>query len=255
MFKLSCIPDPPDPRDRGFQLLAPKLTPDRGTSAYIIIAQTPISDQLNIGSCVANAWMDMCEILLGLAGHPVVQLSRLYFYGICRMKDGTFGEDFGTYLRTGAKQAAKIGACPETLWPYNTSKVFERPPLACTTVASDNRIKSYYRIDHSNAKRKVDDIETAIRAGHPVVFGTAVGPKFMDYSGGTFFPEDSYLGRHAMIVHGVRVAKSGRREFLIRNSWGTGWGQDGLMWADESWLESPEFQDIWVGTMIDAILV
>lgn len=255
MFKLSCIPDPPDPRDRKFRTLAAALPARDNIGVHVIPDPTPISDQLSLGSCVANAWMDMLEILLNLHGHPVVQLSRLYFYGICRMSDGTFDEDFGTYLRTGAKQAAKVGACPEDLWPYHTSKVFVRAPLECTTVASDNKIKGYYRISHANAKRKVDEIETAVRANHPVVFGMAVGTKFMDYSGGTFFPETSYLGRHAMIVHGVRVTAGGRREFLIRNSWGTGWGAHGRMWADESWLESPEFQDIWVGTMIDAILV
>ncbi len=44
---------------------------------------------------------------------------------------------------------------------------------------------------------------------------------------------DGYAGGHAVTMSGYRETPSGR-QFLIHNSWGTGWGEQGYAWVSEA---------------------
>jgi C1A family cysteine protease len=216
---------------------------------HIIDEHTPISDQLSLGSCVANTWCDLLEILMGLENpNTVVQMSRLFLYWCARDLTGIQNEDLGTYNRAAAHQLRKVGVVAEKWFPYDTSKVFTPPELDLYTMASRNRIESFYRI-FSTGDEKVRDIELAVRANHPVAIATVVNKDFMKYRGGgqVFSMPSEWEGRHAMIVVGVRLV-NGSRQFLLRNSWGKYWGDEGHAWVDEGYIRNPETQDVWVGT-------
>ena len=168
---------------------------------HIILEKTPISDQGNLGSCVANAWCDMLEILQGLRGENVIQLSRLFLYWTARDLTGIQSGDLGTYNRAAAHQLRKVGVVAEKWYPYNVNKVYDAPELDLYTMAANNRINSFYRI-FSYGAQKIKDIELAIRANHPVTIGTCVGKEFISYCGGNqvfSFPTKSE-GLHAMII-------------------------------------------------------
>ena len=258
-MKYAALRDPVDSRDMPFEQIESALRQkaglsNGGTFSYIIPEYTPISNQGQVGSCVANAWADAMEIVMGVQGLPVVQLSRLYLYWLARSFDKTTTKDEGTTMRAAAYQLKKIGICPEEFWPYEERKVLKAPPLECTTLAADNRIKGYYRITAGKA-HVVDAIELAVRANHPVVFRTDVGPAFENFSGkGVLFPEKETEGGHAMLVHGV-AHHNGRRQFWVRNSWGKDWGDDGHAWFDESYFTAPFTYDMWVGTHMEPVVV
>jgi hypothetical protein len=223
---------------------------------FIIPELTPISNQLSIGSCVANAWCDAMEILDGLEGtDKVEQLSRLFLYYISRYLHMATDRDEGTYLRAAAHQLRKIGVVLEEHFKYQNSNVYpEEVPLGLYTMASNNRLVNFYRVE-SGGPERLEELELAIRAKHPAVFGAPVNQEFCDYRGdGTVFTRpDSWKGRHAMIIVGVRK-RAGRFEFLLRNSWGTGWGDNGHVWVDEDYVDWSEFEDIWVGTKMPALI-
>jgi len=203
-----------------------------GTSSHIINDRTPISDQFDIGSCVANAVCDGYEIRCGFEG-PVWQLSRMFCYNLCRTKMGRLGEDCGTYIWLALDTLRKIGCVPEHLFPYDEVLLTQRPNLELFTLASQNKLAAYAKLDAVVPKDLGDQIELCIRNDCPVVFGTEVNDAFVAYRGAeTVIGSMRGSGRHAMLFTGVRY-RNGRREFLGRNSWSRLWGMGGYFWASE----------------------
>lgn len=243
-------------KDRKFEQIKSALIQAKVSVSdeYVIPDFTPIGDQLNVGSCVANTWCDMLEILMGLENpNAVKQLSRLFLYWVARYLTGIQFEDRGTYNRAAAYQLRKVGIIEEKWFPYDTSMVFTSPELDLYSMASNCRIDSYYNIG-STGTNKLDDVETAVRANHPVAIGTVVAQEFMRYRGGghVFHIPSTWEGRHAMIVIGVRTV-DGRRQFLLRNSWSKNWGDNGYAWVDEDYIESELTRDLWAATRMKLI--
>lgn len=226
------------------------------TNEHVITEYTPVSDQLNLGSCVANATVDALEILMGLSGKPV-QLSRLFVYWNSRLYDKNTDKDEGTYIRNAFNSLAKDGVCPESVWQYNVNKVFAQPPMEAYRKGLDNTIHSFYRIKSTDSKR-IDEIASAVRSNHPVVFGTGVTNSFINYfysNSDTVWqsPTEAIAGLHAMIVTGVRE-QNNRLQFYIRNSWGVNWGRNGHTWFDQDYFLHPTTGDIWVPTLMPDLL-
>lgn len=252
-MKLSCIPDAPSSKDFSFENIRFAL-PQAGLQEdfYEIPCTTPISNQLNLGSCVANATADAFELLLQRPD----QISRLWLYWLARAYHDATGVDDGTSIRYAFDALRRYGACPEEIWPYDTSKVFYQPPVYAYTVASANKLTGFYRIGTVGEER-ADDIETAVRANHPVVFGTEVSEQFtqcfdvqqVDSGKGWSYPTGKIAGRHAMVVVGVRKS-NGRRQFKIRNSWGERFCLGGYVWFEEDYLTDSGTSDIWVPTQM-----
>jgi hypothetical protein len=184
----------------------------------------------------------------------VVQLSRLFVYWTARTLTGLQDEDRGVYLRAVAHQLRAIGVVEERYMPYRDSldAVLTAPSLDLYTMASNNRIDSFYRIT-SEGNAKLDEIELALRANHPVISAAPVGQEFVDYRGGghVFGPPARSDGMHAMIFVGVRHVND-RRQFLRRNSWGKAWGDAGHAWCDEDYVLLDE--DLWVGTRLPRLV-
>lgn len=264
-IRLCCNIDPDSSEDISAAAIMPTLSDKVGTiteDLYVIPEYTPISDQGNLGSCVGNGSMDALEILMGLENpSSVVQLSRLHAYYLGRLYTRETNKDEGTHIRAVFYMINKRGVCPESLWPYDDDKssgnspVFHAPPLDALMTADSNKITSYYRID-AEGQERLDVIELSVRANHPVVFGTVVGSQFMNCRSDAVLgrPQDS-KGRHCIICTGVRRAVTGRREFLIRNSWSERWGDKGHAWLDEAYLDWDETEDLWVPTRMPKLIL
>jgi hypothetical protein len=245
--------------DRAFAALRGALDQVAGafqpTNQHVLPEHTPVSDQGERGTCAANAWMDALEILMGVESPGrVVQLSRLFAYWTARALTGLQAEDGGVYLRAVAHQLRAVGVVEERYMPYRDSldAVLAPPSLSLYTMASNNRIGSFYRIV-SAGPAKLDEIELAVRANHPVISSAPVGPEFVAYRGGgqVFGPPAQSEGLHAMIIVGVRRVGQ-RRQFLRRNSWGKAWGDDGHAWCDQDYVLLDD--DVWVGTRLPGLI-
>lgn len=223
-----------------------------GMDTYVLKELTPISDQGALNSCVGNATCDALEILLGLEGNEVVQLSRLDLYWKARKLNNDTDKDDGTYITSAFKAMATLGVCPESLFPYDESKVFTEPPVSALLSGNANKITGYYRIPVDY--RAAGSIETAVRSNHPVVFGAPVDKAFVHLVGDkvVYKPNLTNLaGGHAMIIVGVRNYGASK-QFLVRNSWGTDWGENGHVWMDAQYVSY--MNDIWVPTRVQKIL-
>jgi hypothetical protein len=153
---------------------------------HVIVERTPVSNQGRAGSCVCNALPDAFEILLGLDNPGSVrQLSRRFLYWASRELDGLETMDEGTHIASAAHQLTYVGVCEEQYFPYSDTQEMivgaeAKPHLSHYTMASANKLAAYYWIE-SEGQQRVVDVETCVRADHPVVFGTPVSQAFCDY--------------------------------------------------------------------------
>ena len=236
--------------------LRKNIKPSNPAQSHLIKESTPISNQGPINACVANAWADMMEILSGLDGNTVVQLSRLFLYWTSRYYTGDTNKDNGTYLRSAATQLKNIGIVEERFFPYEgtVDVVYESPSLDLYTMASNNRLSGFYKPDSKSIDQLLSDLEISIRSNHPFVFGVDVDSTFEEYSGGNHIltaPSGEIKGSHAMICTGVGSDGS-KRWWLLRNSWGKSWGDSGHVKVDDSYIKL--INDIWVGVKSPIII-
>jgi len=273
--KLAWHPDPridddgkiiidPDFSSLSADLMTNEVRFKLATSPRVMLEEeTPVSDQGGIGSCVANATCDALEILLGLEKAKVVQLSRLFLYWNARNYNSDTLNDNGTYIRFAFQAIKEHGVCSESEWPYSDGNdrkgvawYKKRPSLRCYENSDSNKITEAYRIDESGHKR-LNAIDIALHAGHPVVFGTPVGKQLQAYRGEEMdlTPPSSSIGGHCMVIVGMENLPDGRRRYRIRNSWGTSWGQSGRCWFDESYIAWDQTNDLWVPTRVQSVIV
>lgn len=223
---------------------------------HIIPEYTPISNQGAVGSCVGNAVADSFEILKGLEDRSKVeQVSRLFIYYNARVYTQETNKDAGSHIVHALDSMTKLGVCRESVWPYDPSKVLVQPTLEAYREGNDNTFAHFYQITSSGTER-LNDIEAAIRANHPVIFGTRVGSEFQSFNGDRVLtiPVDD-IGGHAMVITGVRTTSDGKKEFYIRNSWGDHWGNGGHAWFSSDYITWDKTHELFVPTrMIDFLV-
>lgn len=223
---------------------------------YIIKNNVPIFNQLSLNSCVANSCVAALSILQEKEFGKYTELSRLFLYWNARAAIGETHKDEGSFIHDALSSLKTTGVCEDSFWPYNTESVFLQPKQIIFKRGDDNQIGEYYQVLGTGFKR-LEQIEAAIRADHPVVFGTNVGKELLSYDGGNFvfnLPKKS-IGGHAMCIVGVRTNSSGNKEFCIRNSWGSGWGINGHCWFSSDYIMAEETCDIFVATRMPNLLV
>jgi C1A family cysteine protease len=229
------LPDLPDHRDFFYSAIAPRLVALPG-KVDMRSKCSPVEDQGQLGSCTANALVGALEFLELKDGAPFVDLSRLFVYYNERVIEGTVDQDSGAFIRDGIKSLAKQGVCPEKQWPYRVSAFRKKPRAACYRTAKKHRIKSYHRIS------TVDEMLRCLAEGFPFVFGFTVYDAFesaaVARSGVLNMPgpKEKVVGGHAVMAVGYNDRA---RRFIIRNSWGSDWGQKGYFTMPYGYL-SPD---------------
>ncbi len=228
------IPDLPDHRDfpyaakPGALLKLPAAVDLRGQFTI------PCYDQGELGSCTANAIAGALEFDQVAQAETPATPSRLFIYYNERVMEGTVDSDSGAMIRDGIKSAANQGACPETEWPYSDDSSADgafrqQPPEQCYADGLQRRALAYQRIAQS-----VPLLKACMAEGFPFVYGFTVFESFeepelwqnnvMPMPG----PGESVLGGHAVLAVGY---DDSRQVFIVRNSWGTDWGDEGYFYV------------------------
>lgn len=249
-------------KDRDFTtVLKPSLSV--GAGDIDLSGYTTETNQYGLSACAGNATGDSIEVLNdieekakaaaeGRAPNPPIQVSRLFIYSMARgmMDDdgdgqGDINKDEGTYIRLCFEVLSRFGVCDEKVWPYDQTKVFVSPSIKAMRQAVGHRIHSYYRIKETGDDR-LDAIVSALRAKHPVVFGTLVDNAFMQANGPSVVgpPGGSTAGGHAMLCVGYVNGN-----FLVKNSWGKGWRDNGFVLLTPEYMKWANTWDLWVPTL------
>ena len=150
--------------------------------------------------------------------------SRLFLYYAARDADKCADVDAGVPIRYALKAANAVGVCREKCtWPYDESKVLERPPQAAYDEAAGCRLLEYLSVNPV-----ANDIKGALAAGYPVVFGFEVRASFDSIGSDGVMPApapgEADRGGHAVCAVGYDDAKG---RLIVRNSWGASWGDAG----------------------------
>jgi hypothetical protein len=161
----------------------------------------------------------------------------LFLYFNTRKRMGTVDNPSGENVADTLGAARDDGFCPEALWPYDVERVSVAPPEACYEAAAQWHIRS----------RKVPQTAERIRAllanGTPVLFAFYVYESFLTdevtKSGVTPMPRvgEERRGGHAALLVGY---DDSTQTFVVRNSWGANWGQQGYCLVPYAYVLDPE---------------
>lgn len=182
-----------------------------------------------------------------VAGQAPVMPSRLFGYYNERLIEGSTGSDDGAIIRDGMKASNIYGITPESVWPFDQTKVLVKPPQQAYDLAVTDRIHFYASIDLTN----LDQIKLSLSHKYPVVFGFDVYESFegneISNTGIMPMPKrgERILGGHctAIVGHDDSIQMA-----LIRNSWGTSWSPalKGHFWMPYEYLTSRHCSDGWM---------
>lgn len=236
-------PDTPDHRDVIFKL--PKKLKKLPTQVDLRSNDVVVFDQGSLGSCTANAISTAFIYNLVKQEETMFVPSRLFIYYNTRLLEGNIDRDSGATLRNTVKSINKVGLCEEPFWPYDIKKFKSKPPVKSYDDAKGNKAVKYERLS-----RSLYDFKSCLASGYPFVCGFAVYESFQTKevakTGKMVMPgpNESSLGGHAVLVVGY---DDETQCFIVRNSWGTKWGDKGHFYMPYEYLLNRNLSDdFWV---------
>jgi hypothetical protein len=235
---LNCLPSPNPERDWGFDQATAAGTVAKGgpipASLDLRAAWWAISDQGSTGSCVGQATAD------GVSRWHFVKINKLpqaeqlsirYVWMAAKETDAfddspsTFLEADGTSLKAALDVARKYGVVTVAELPF-TGPLYPGDPKDFFAIAATRKITSYYRLE-------VSEWKSWLAGNGPIITRLDVDSTW-DNATATNGNLDTYTppgrGGHAVTVVGYTPDR-----FIIRNSWGTGWGDGGFGYASASY--------------------
>lgn len=215
---------------------------------------SPIENQGQIGSCTANAGVAIMEYFQRRAYQQHMDGSRLFLYKTTRNLLGWKG-DQGAYLRATMKAMVLFGVPPEQHYPYDEKKYDDEPSPFLYAFALSYKAVKYFRLDPPGlpAEKLLQQLCQTLAAGLPAMFGFSVfssissipeGSGDIPYPGKT----ERQIGGHAVVAVGYDDRKKigdCTGALLIRNSWGTEWGENGYGWLPYAYVEKGLAVDFW----------
>ena len=144
----------------------------------------------------------------------------------------TFVEVEGTSLKSALDIVRKYGAVRDSALPWATGKLYTGQTNTLYALATQLKILAYF-----NLGRSPSDWRAWIAANGPIVTRLTVDSTWRDATetGGVLaeYKPKTAQGGHAVAIVGYRPG-----EFIVRNSWGTGWGDKGFAYASDSYAEN-----------------
>ncbi len=201
---------------------------------------SPVEDQGQTSSCTANAVAGALEYHQNRMGGGLKDISRLFVYYNARRMADMEGQDSGCFIHHAMAGVLAYGACEESIWPFDARQITKRPHEQAYSNAMQNEAIQYARTPLGGSAIQV------LAAGLPVVFGTYLPQRFYaeaERSGVMPAPAEQVeppAGGHAMLIVGYDLPS---KMWLVRNSWGTGWGDGGYVRIPFASLEAYSLPD------------
>ncbi len=207
-----------------------------------------IGDQENTGSCVGWASTDgVMRYHLVKAGKlgQKERLSPRATWMASKETDQfvnrpeTFIEGAGTSLKAAMDICRKYGVVPESMLPFHIStKMYVGDEDAFFATAAQRRALSYF-----NMNKNFSQWRTWLASHGPIMVALNVDATWDNATAthgllDTFQP-NTVRGGHAVCLVGYRKDK----RFVVRNSWGTSWGDKGFGYASEGYITSAFFDE------------
>jgi C1A family cysteine protease len=217
---------------------------------------SPAEDQGPLASSTAHAIIGLVEYFERLTYGKIMDASRLFLYKLTRNLLRWSG-DTGAFLRTTIHTLNLFGLLPEEYWKYDIRDLDTEPPAFYYALAQKYAVK-YLRLDHKRISNEhlLVYIKSFISKRHPLAFGFSVYNSISQVSSNGLIPypdirRDTVVGGHAVMAVGYddykdNVGGGANGALLIRNSWGTDWGQNGYGWLPYKYVHDGLTEDWWI---------
>lgn len=242
---------PPDHRDLKFHDQVAFTQLDTVPANVSLIAKCPsVYNQLNVGSCTANAGGGLAHYLMMLRKLTVFAPSRLALYYWERVLENSENQDAGASCRDSMKIMNLIGVADELLWAYDPTQFAVRPDRTIEDDAHKHKLGTYLSINQD-----LTHLKQCLAMGLPFIFGFAVYESFesdeVAKTGMVPLPgkDEEMLGGHAVLAVGYN---SHDKYFWVRNSWGDQWGINGYFKMPFDYILNPDLaDDFWMSESFD----
>lgn len=226
---LNANPDVPDFRDYIYE------------PALIQLQQTieppqdqKILDQFSEGACTGFS-LAACINYLYKNANQDIKVSARMLYEMAKRSDEWPGEDYdGSSLRGAIRGWKNMGVCKDVAWPYKTTNPGDLS-IERAKDARNHTIGAYYRI-----KPEITHFHAALNEVGIIAVSANVHKGWNDPRDGIIEYHKKKDGGHAFAIVGYND-----EGFWVQNSWGNGWGENGLaLWSYEDWNDN--IMDAWV---------
>ncbi|MBW4522833.1 MAG: C1 family peptidase [Scytolyngbya sp. HA4215-MV1] len=208
---------------------------------------TTVEEQVG-NSCVANAFVGAYEYLakrnLGDSG----DVSRLFVYYNARAQMDAVNEDSGTQMYCAIESLIAYGACCEDLWPNDENLISQEPHADAYEQAANFKI-----MESECVETDLNLWRHTLAEGYPIAFALNTFESFDEAThnrGRVPLPKKSdnvreTHGWHAMLCVGYSDKD---RMFIVRNSWGSAWGDQGYCYIPYDYVIHPDYNahDSWI---------
>lgn len=200
-----------------------------------------INDQGSTGSCVGWATADSVLRWLMVKAGRVNQndlLSPRFIWMAAKETDEfinrptTFIEEDGTSLKAALDIARKYGAVLDKVLPFKTGQLYPNPANTFYALAAQLKITSYF-----NLGTNLGNWRTWLATKGPILTRLDVDATWdsATQNGGKL---DMYQPQTTRGGHAVALIGYDSTSFIVRNSWGTGWGDKGYAYASWSYAQA-----------------
>jgi C1A family cysteine protease len=207
-----------------------------------------INDQEDTGSCVGWATADgVVRYHMAMANRlPKNQLLSPRFVWMASKETDeftaradTFLEGAGTSLKAAMDIVRKFGTVKEALLPFHiVTKMHIGAENAFYTEAAQRKVAAYF-----NLQRNLNQWKSWLATNGPILAALSVDQTWDNATatGGNIdaFMPNTVRGGHAIAIVGYLA--SGR--FIVRNSWGTGWGDGGFGYVTPAYIAAGFFDE------------
>lgn len=211
---------------------------------------TAIENQGQTNSCVANAVAGAYEYLAKMHTGADYDVSRMFIYYNGRYlvnEDVSTIEDTGSYIQKAIQGLKEYGACSEETYPFDVNSVNEAPYQEAYDEAAQFLVE-----DMALVPTDLYAWKHCLAEGYPIIFGINLYQSFdkQRKKGMVPMPSSTEAGRashggHAMLAVGYSDKD---QVFIVRNSWGEDWGDNGYCYIPYDYLINPKFNsgDSWI---------
>mmetsp|Transcript_1780 Transcript_1780/g.3981 ORF Transcript_1780/g.3981 Transcript_1780/m.3981 type:complete len:352 (+) Transcript_1780:58-1113(+) len=179
---------------------------------------TPVKNQGQCGSCWAFASTETVESAFAIATGKLVELAPQTYVSCMKnpSKCGGTGGCEGAIAELAFNYTAEHGLAAAADYPYTASD------SACQSYTPAVKVGGYVKLPVNDASA----LETALATKGPIAVSVAAEPWSL-YGGGIF---DGCTGASGTDVdHAVQAVGYSADYWIIRNSWGSSWGEGGFI--------------------------